>query len=307
MPQPDLTDDFIELIRRASSILPSDVDAAIRAAADREDEGSVAKRVLLSLLENAAAAARESSPICQDTGTLTFHVTHDAVFSRPVLEYQIRTAVAEATRRSFLRPNAVNPLTGKNSGNNLGPGAPLIFFHDADCEDDTAFTPHSALHTPHSLGVTLLLKGGGSENVSAQYALPDEHLGAGRDYAGVRRCILDAVHRAQGYGCAPGTLGIGIGGDRMTSYMTAKEQLLRRLDDVNPDPDLAAHEKEAVEKLNTLGIGPMGFGGKTTVLGVKIGARHRVPASFFVSIAYMCWAFRRCTMTWAEYNASFIS
>ncbi|MBI5525122.1 MAG: fumarate hydratase [Deltaproteobacteria bacterium] len=301
MPQPDLTDHFTELIRRASTVLPSDVGAAIRAAADHEDEGSVARRVLLSLLENAAAAARESSPICQDTGTLTFHVTHDAGFSRAVLEDQIREAVAEATRRSFLRPNAVNALTGKNSGNNLGTGAPLVFFHDAFGRSEAADTQHS------TLSATLLLKGGGSENVSIQYSLPDERLGAGRDYAGVRRCILDAVHRAQGYGCAPGTLGIGIGGDRMTSHMTAKEQLLRRLDDVNPDPDLAAHEKEAVEKLNTLGIGPMGFGGRTTVLGVKIGARHRVPASFFVSIAYMCWAFRRCTMTWKDGTASFES
>ncbi|MFA6033424.1 MAG: fumarate hydratase, partial [Myxococcota bacterium] len=142
-----------------------------------------------------------------------------------------------------------------------------------------------------------LLKGGGSENASAQYSLPDAAIGAGRDLDGVRRCILHAAHLAQGRGCAPGTLGVGVGGDRMTSYLCAKEQLLRKLDDTNSDPRLGALETRVRSEVNSLGIGPMGFGGRTTVLGVKIGARHRLPASFFVSIAYMCWALRRCTMT----------
>jgi fumarate hydratase class I len=137
------------------------------------------------------------------------------------------------------------------------------------------------------------MKGGGSENMSRQYSLPDGELGAGRDLEGVRKCVLDAVVKAQGYGCAPGILGVCVGGDRATGYETAKEQLLRPLGDASADKTLAAFEKKLLKEANALGIGPMGLGGRTTLLGVKIAARPRVPASFFVTIAYMCWACRR--------------
>jgi fumarate hydratase, class I len=287
-----MKDRFIELIRRASTSLPADVQTAIVAAASREEDGSRARRVLMTLLQNASEASRRSLPICQDSGTLIFNVWHGPGFSASDLKKEIGAAVVSATERSWLRPNAVDPVTGANSGNNLGSGAPLILFHDIP-ED--------------RLEATLLQKGGGSENVSTQYSLPDAKLGADRDLDGVRRCILDAAFKAQGFGCAPGTLGVGIGGDRMTSYMTAKEQLLRRLDDTNPVPALASLEEKAFEEINSLGIGPMGFGGRTTALGVKIGARHRVPASFFVSVAYMCWAFRRCTMKVAGEKVEYIS
>jgi fumarate hydratase class I len=142
----------------------------------------------------------------------------------------------------------------------------------------------------------LMLKGGGCENVGAQYSLPNTKLGADRNLAGIKKVILDAVYQAQGQGCAPGILGIGIGGDRETSYMISKKQFFRKLDDKNPNPDLAALEEEILEKANQLGIGPMGFGGKTTLLGVKADWAHRLPASFFVSVSYMCWAERRRTM-----------
>jgi fumarate hydratase class I len=141
--------------------------------------------------------------------------------------------------------------------------------------------------------VRLILKGGGCENVGAQYSLPDTRLGANRDLDGVRKAILDAVVQAQGKGCSPGILGVCIGGDRAVGYAHSKEQLLRTLPDVNPDPALAKLEQEIVASANRLGIGPMGFGGKTTLLGCKIGALNRLPASFFVSISYMCWAYRR--------------
>jgi fumarate hydratase class I len=144
--------------------------------------------------------------------------------------------------------------------------------------------------------VRLLLKGGGCENVSTQYELPNTELNAGRDLEGVRRVVLDAVNRAQGLGCAPGVLGIAIGGDRGTSFAKSKQQLLRPLADTNPQPELAQLEDRLYQEGNELGIGPMGFGGQTTLLGVKIGALHRLPASFFVSIAYMCWANRRGSM-----------
>lgn len=132
--------------------------------------------------------------------------------------------------------------------------------------------------------------------MSRQYSLPDRELGAGRDFDGVRKCVLDAVRRAQGYGCAPGFLGVCIGGDRASGYEFAKEQLLRAMDDVNEEPALAKLEKRILREANELGIGPMGLGGKTTLLGVKFGVRPRLPASYFVTVAYMCWAARRGEM-----------
>jgi fumarate hydratase class I len=141
------------------------------------------------------------------------------------------------------------------------------------------------------------MKGGGSENMSRQYSLPDSALGAGRDIAGVRKCILDAVQKTQGYGCAPGILGVCIGGDRASGYETAKEQLLRPLDEKgSADMQLRRLENRILKEANSLGIGPMGLGGNTTLLGVKIAARTRVPASFFVTVAYLCWAARRRTV-----------
>jgi len=142
----------------------------------------------------------------------------------------------------------------------------------------------------------LILKGGGCENVGAQFSLPDSRLRAGRDLDGVRRAVLMAVHDAQGLGCAPGVLGIAIGGDRGTGYAASKAVLLRRLDDTHPDQPLARLERQITEEANQLGIGPMGFGGRTTVLGAKITHLHRLPACYFVTVSYMCWAYRRRRM-----------
>ena len=278
----DLTEAFVELIRRASMLLPPDVQAVIRQAKAREEAGSAAAQALDTILRNVEMAGESRSPVCQDTGTPIFEVYHSLGQSTRELTDRIRKAAALATERSYLRPNAVDSLTGKNSGDNTGIDFPTIHFHEWDKPD---------------LHADLLLKGGGSENVSAQYKLPDTALKAGRDLDGVRKVVLDAVFRAQGEGCSPGVLGVAIGGDRGASYIKAKQQLLRPLDDVNPIPELAALEKRLYEEINQLGIGPMGFGGKTTVLGVKIGALHRLPASFFVSVAYMCWATRRASMT----------
>jgi fumarate hydratase class I len=191
--------------------------------------------------------------------------------------------VAQATQRAYLRPNAVDSLTGANTGNNLGDEHfPTIHFEEI--EGDT-------------LLIDLMLKGGGCENVGAQYSLPNSDLGAGRDLAGVRKVTLDAVQKAQGKGCSPGILGIAIGGDRGSSFAASKETLLRQLDDSNSSSELDRLEQRLTEESNQLGIGPMGFGGKTTVLGTKIKATHRLPASYFVSVSYMCWAYRRRRMT----------
>lgn len=275
---PSLKPQLLELIRRTSSTLPDDVLAALAAARDREEPGSRAHRTFELMLENVAAAEKAVAPICQDTGTLIFYVDYGPDVSPHDLQRDVVAAVREATKRAYLRPNAVDAITGKNSGDNVGEGAPYLHLHP---------------RKEKGLRVRLMMKGGGCENMGIQYSLPDESLSAGRDLDGVRRCIIDAVHRAQGFGCAPGTLGVGVGGDRVSSYQESKEQLFRRLDDENPIPELDELEKELEGSLQRLGIGPMGFGGGTTVLGVKIGARHRVPASFFVSVSYMCWAYRR--------------
>ena len=212
----------------------------------------------------------------------TFEVKTPVGANQIVMKKQIREAVAEATRRGKLRPNSVDSITGENSGNNLGPGTPIIHFEQWENDDE--------------IEVKLILKGGGCENMNAQYSLPTElpDLGrADRSLEGVRKCILHAVWNAQGKGCAPGAIGVCIGGDRTSGYVHAKEQLFRTLDDVNPDPRLAELEASIMGEVNKLGIGTMGFGGRVSLIGCKIGALNRLPASFFVSVAYDCWAFRR--------------
>ena len=270
-----LTEKIANLIRETSSALAPDVTRALRDALGREEEGSSAALILKTILDNVGLARAQGTPMCQDTGTLTFFV--DAALRRRVTPAVIRAAVAEATRQGWLRKNCLDAVTGASHDDNCADGAPVVHYCDRP-------------------GVTLLMKGGGSENMSRQYSLPDAALGAGRDLQGVRACLLDAVQKTQGYGCAPGILGVCIGGDRATGFETAKEQLLRDLADQAPDPALASLEASVLADANTLGIGPMGLGGRTTLLGLKIAARPRVPASFFVTVAYMCWAARRRTL-----------
>jgi len=279
-----------ELIRLTSTQLPKDVITAMELGIANEEEGSAAKSVLSFMLQNAREAEANSTPICQDTGTNLYFVTIPAGMSMRMVESAIVDATKSATKKSFLRPNTVDPVSGKNPGDNTGIMAPFIHFEEGDGPE---------------LRIDLALKGGGCENVSDQYKLPDTRLKAGRNLEGVYKCIVDAVHNAQGLGCAPGVLGIGIGGDRASGMIQAKKQLFRLLPDSNPNEKLAALEKKLLGDLNTLGIGPMGFGGKTTILGVKIGTVHRLPASFFVSISYMCWADRRHTLTIDEKGAHY--
>ena len=278
----DLTPELVELIRFTSTNLSSDVQQALEAARDREEQDTAAQSALITILDNVDLSRRNSTPICQDTGTPIFYVQYPAGWSTRSLREQIRNAVVEATKKSYLRPNAVDSLTDKNSGNNLGDDAfPTIHFEEVEGDE---------------LTVKLILKGGGCENVGAQYSLPNSPLGAGRDLAGVRKVVLDAVQKAQGQGCAPGILGVAIGGDRGSSYYASKEVLFRPMEDENPNPELAKLEQRLTDESNQLGIGPMGFGGKTTVLATKMTGMHRLPASFFVSVSYMCWAHRRRKM-----------
>jgi fumarate hydratase class I len=275
-------DSIIELITITSTNLPPDVRRAMADAVAAEDPTSRAGAALAVIGTNIDMACDDEGPICQDTGMPTFEIQTPVGANQIIMEREIREAIAEATRRGKLRPNSVDSITGANSGDNLGPGTPVFHFHQWENNDE--------------IEVKLLLKGGGCENKNAQYSLPTElpHLGrAGRDLDGVRKCILHAVWQAQGEGCSAGALGVSIGGDRTSGYQHAKEQLFRTLDDTNPDSKLAALEEYIMKAANTLGIGTMGFSGEITLIGCKIGALNRLPASFFVSVAYDCWAFRR--------------
>ena len=278
----DYTEPLVELIRLASTDLPPDVEAALRQAVEQEQPGSAGRNALETILKNVELSRANSTPICQDTGTPIFYVRHPECWSTRQLRQQITKAVVIATQKSYLRPNSVNSLTDKNTGNNLGDEHfPTIHFEEIEGE---------------TLTIELMLKGGGCENVGAQYSLPDGKIGAGRDLAGVRKAVLDAVQKAQGLGCAPGILGVAIGGDRGTGYLASKEILYHKLDEASPDPNLAALENRLTEESNQMGIGPMGFGGRTTVLGTKITTLHRLPACYFVTVSYMCWAYRRRKM-----------
>lgn len=278
----DLTEPILELIRLTATNLPADVEAGLRDSLEQEEPGTAARGALETILKNVEMARENSTPICQDTGTPIFYVNYPQGWSTRRLREQIERAVAKATEKAYLRPNAVDSLSGVNSGDNIGDDYfPTIHFEEIDGDE---------------LQIDLMLKGGGCENVGAQYSLPNSDLGAGRDLAGVRKVALDAVQKAQGKGCAPGILGIAIGGDRGSSFVASKEVLLRQLDDSNPNPELNHLEQQLTEESNQLGIGPMGFGGKTTVLGTKITTKHRLPASYFVSVSYMCWAYRRRQM-----------
>jgi fumarate hydratase class I len=278
-----LQDSLLELIRRTSAEIPEDVHNAIVNSLEQEKKGTIAESAMKIIEQNIALAKNKSQPICQDTGSIIFYVDCPVGYDQLAFEEAARAAVLQATNKGFLRQNSVDSMTGRNDGTNLGPGSPTIHFHQ---------------HRSPEISVRLVLKGGGCENVGAQYSLPNEKLKANRDLDGCRKVILDAVLQAQGKGCGPGILGVCIGGDRATGYEASKEQFLRKLDDRNPNPDLAKLEQDIVETSNKLGIGPMGFGGKTTLLGTKIGVLNRLPASYFVSVSYMCWAYRRhgCTL-----------
>lgn len=272
---------MLELITETSTNLPPDVRRKINEAKAREDAGTRSAISLSTIAQNIKMAEDNVSPICQDTGMPTFEIFVPVGANQILMKQAIREAIADATKQGKLRPNSVDSLTGENSGNNLGPGMPVIHFEQWEKDH---------------IEVRLILKGGGCENKNIQYSLPCELEGlgrAGRDLDGIRKCILHAVYQAQGQGCSAGFIGVGIGGDRTTGYALAKHQLFRHLDDTNPIPELAKLEDYIMEKANELGIGTMGFGGNVTLLGCKIGVENRLPASFFVSVAYNCWAFRR--------------
>ena len=273
---------ILTLIVETSTNLPPDVRRAIVQAAKNETPGTRSALALETIATNIDMACDGVGPICQDTGMPTFYIHTPIGANQVAMKKEIYEATAEATKLGKLRPNSVDSLTGKNSGNNLGPGTPVMHWEQWE--------------NGNEIEVNLILKGGGCENKNIQYSLPAtlDHLGkAGRDMDGIRKCILHAVWQAQGHGCSIGALGVSVGGDRTSGYEHAKQQLFRTLDDVNPVSDLAKLETEIMESANKLNIGTMGFGGNTTLIACKVGVQNRLPASFFVSVAYDCWAFRR--------------
>src|SRR6202171_881988 len=276
-----LSSSLLERITQTSTNLPPDVRAAMSLAGLGETPDTQSSQALSIILGNIDMACDDEGPICQDTGMPTFFV-HTPVGGQQIKNRKtIQDAVAEAARLGKLRPNSVDSITGKNSGNNLGEQTPVIHFEQWEQDE---------------IEVKLILKGGGCENKNIQYSVPCalDHLGrADRNLEGVRKCILHAVWQAQGQGCAPGAVGVCIGSDRAHGYDLAKGQLFRTIDDVNPNPTLAKLQTEIMEEANKLGVGAMGFGGKASLIGCKITAANRLPASFFVSVAYDCWAFRR--------------
>lgn len=270
-----------KLITETSTNLPPDVRRALARTMEQENPATQSGLALQTIALNVDMACDTVAPICQDTGTPTFEICCPVGANQILMKKLIHEAIAEATKNGKLRPNSVNPITGKNTGDNLGAGMPVLHFEQWEKDE---------------IDVRLLLKGGGCENKNIQYSLPTElaNLGrADRTLEGVRKAIMHAVWQAQGQGCSVGAIGVGIGGDRTSGYMLAKQQLFRSLDDVNPDPELAKLEARIMEDANKLGIGTMGFGGNATLIGCKIGAYNRLPACFFVSVAYDCWAFRR--------------
>lgn len=283
---------ILELIRQVSTNLPADVAEALVAAKNQEEKESRGELSLETILKNIQLAKEKKVPICQDTGFPSFFVRASQSINQEKLRADILAACREATAEGLLRPNAVDPMSGKNSGDNIGEGYPAIYF-------DPSFAPQNGAtegKVPQgNIEISLLLKGGGSENVSDQVSLPMEtDFGfAGRDLDGAKKAILQIVKNAQGKGCAPGIISVVLGSDRAGSYVLAKKNLMKRIGEENPDPDLAKLEAEIIKEANELGIGPMGLDGKSTLLDCKVAAAHRLPASFFVTVAYSCWATRR--------------
>jgi fumarate hydratase, class I len=270
-----------KLIVETSTKLPRDVRRAIKAAKARENAGTRAAMSLATITNNITMADEQVSPICQDTGLPTFKIKTPIGANQIEMKKAIYAAIAQATKDGKLRPNSVDSLTGDNSGDNLGAGTPVIKFEQWEKD---------------YIDARLILKGGGCENKNIQYSLPCELEGlgrAGRDLDGIRKCIMHSVYQAQGQGCSAGFIGVGIGGDRTSGYELAKDQLFRSVDDENSIEELKQLEEYVMENANKLGIGTMGFGGETTLLGCKVGVINRIPASFFVSVAYNCWAYRR--------------
>lgn len=279
---------LIDLYKKTATSIPEDVESSLKAALKREKKNSLAHYTLSNILENIKLAKNSELPMCQDTGVPMFYIKVPIGTSHHKITQNIINATRIATKEIPLRPNAVNILNENNTDNNLG-------FNKNKAELQQPIIHFEQWNKPN-IEIKLMLKGGGSENIGQQYKLPNKELKADRNIEGIKKCIIDAVFKAQGKGCPPYIVGVAIGGSKDLISKESKKQLLRKIDDKNKDKKINNLENELKQEINSLGIGPLGLGGKTTVLAVKIKALHRHPASFFVEISFMCWAARRKTL-----------
>lgn len=263
------------ILKQAVIYLPDDVKAALKKAY-AEETSETGKTQLKAILDNIELAEKYKAPVCQDTGTIIFYVKAGAkAKDLDKVEGALINAVKRATKEVPLRPNAVNPFDQKNSGDNTGRYIPFVNWE---------IVPGDQIE------ITVMTKGGGSENVCiGGMIVPGEGIN------GLKKFVVDAVIKAGSQPCPPNILGIAVGGGADISMKLAKKALLRPLDEPNPDPTLAKLEQEILEAVNMTGIGPMGLGGKTTILGVKIDYAFRHPASFPAAVSFNCWAARRST------------
>ncbi len=270
-----LEDVGVKLLQLAVIKLPNDVKHALQRAY-REEESEAGKTQLEAILKNIDLAEKTSTPICQDTGVIIFYIKAGAqAKSLDKIEQVLQKATIRATKEVPLRPNAVNPFTQKNSGDNTGRYVP--FFHWQIVPGNT-------------IEITVLPKGGGSENVCTLGMISP-----GEGVKGLKKFVVDAVMKAGAKPCPPNILGVAVGGGADIAMKLAKAALLRPLNEPNPEPELAKLEKELCEAANMTGIGPMGLGGRFTVLGVNVNYAHRHPASYPVAVAFQCWAARRAS------------
>lgn len=264
-----------KLLQLAVTELPQDVKDAIHRAYNQE-ENPVGKSQLKAILDNIKLAEKKCAPMCQDTGVIIFYVKAGSqVLGLDKMEDALRKATVKATKKIPLRPNAVNPFTQRNTGNNTGRHVPYIHWN---------IVPGDALE------ITVLPKGGGSENVSALCMLSPN-----QGTAELNKFVIDTVINAGAKPCPPIIVGVAVGGGADIAMKLAKETLLRPLGEPNSDPELAKLELELREAANSTGIGPMGLGGQTTVLDVKVDYAHRHPASYPVAVVVQCWAARRAS------------
>ena len=273
---------IITLYEQAATLLPPSVENALYTAFSQEGKASRAHSIGHYLIKNIEIAKTKKVPICQDTGIPLFYIEKPLFFPESLLHAIIIQATREATYLIPLRPNAVDPLTGKNTNDNTGIGIPSLYM----CNNE---------QSPH-LKISLLLKGGGSENIGCQYALPYSLLNAERTHEGIERVILHAVYQAQGKGCPPYFISVGIAGTRDGASLLSKKQFFRALGQRHHNETIAHMEQTILKKINQLGIGPGGYGGNTTALELFIDTQHRHPATFFVDVAFFCWAYRRASV-----------
>lgn len=268
-----IKDVTVELLRKTVTRMPDDVVSELKNAMKNETE-EVPRMQLKAILDNLDLAEKTNTPLCQDTGVTIFYVSVPRCFEADV-EKAIVEGVRIATKEVPLRPNAVHPLTRKNPGDNVGRKMPYVNFKIWDKD---------------YLEITVMTKGAGSENMS-QLAM----LTPSQGVKGVKEFILNVILKAGSNPCPPTILGVGIGGSSDIAAKLAKEALLRPINKPNEDPEIASMENELKDALNELGIGVMGLGGKTTVLGVNIEYAFCHTASLPVAVNVQCWAARRGT------------